>query len=266
MKPETVEKVPMLWLVAFTTSLTITALERGMSIYMHADNCKQKQLHDTEFCMSHSHEQAYQHHPVIPPCWPYKVCTRLVLWPVQVRLQTNEGGEFAIHRSCCQHLRRVQLCPVIIHGSCSNIQLDGLLCHTDEEDSRNQKVSPLQDVILFTWRCVCKGIQWFSRSHIQTTEGTLDFRCCRVAHCHFTTWAKRWSSVAFVWLHPTVLPRWWQRHCLPTAINPEVLCQQRGYSKLWPHERRTSFTTQKRKQTCGICKQKGHDRRSCLDK
>ena len=68
---------------------------------------KQKQLHDTEFCVAHSHKQAYQHHLVIPPCWPYQVCTRLVLWPVQARLQTDEGGESAVHRSRCQHLSRV---------------------------------------------------------------------------------------------------------------------------------------------------------------
>ena len=78
-----------------------------------------------------------------------------------------------------------------------------------------------------------------SASHIQTTEGTLDSWCC-----HFTTWTKCWLSVVFVWLHPTVFPRWWERHCLPTATNPEVSCQQRGYSKPWPHGWQTSFTTQ----------------------
>ena len=154
----------------------------------------------------------------------------------------DKGGESAIHRSRCQHLRRVHLCSVSIQRrwqhSCSNIQLDRLVCHTDEEDSGNQDVSPLQDVILFTWWCVCKGIQWFSKSHSNY------WRYPGLLMLSFTTWTKRWLSVVFVWLHPTVFPRWWQRHCLPTATNPEVSCQQRGYSKPWPHRWQTSFTTQ----------------------
>ena len=69
-----------------------------------------------------------------------------------------------------------------------------------------------------------------SYSNYRRNHGLQMLQSCPLS---FTTWAKCRSTVVFVLLHLTVLPRFQQRHSLPTAIK-----------WLWLHGRWFSFTTQ----------------------